>query len=228
MRNKALKTTVVCAVLAATLNCALANSAVSSLNQRNTILSNTGPAAQQTAETPANDHHGVYIQGGVGTILASMQSNTNFDYSAAHGGLGELLAVGYQTGPHFGMEVDMIHVNLSKNIVDSNVDDDYSTSADGYLVAPSIKGLLTIGDHFSIYGKLGIAYAHAFGSSTGTHSSDDPDQDDNTSPSIVLPYTAIGVSYSVSHSIEIGTEYSGFLYGVANAGLLSANLTYHF
>ncbi len=187
------------------------------------------PAATAQAQTPIttrpNYHQGYYMQGGVGTYAGFVDYSTDMRYTGAHGGVGGLFAAGYQTGPHFGIEMDALYGHFSVN--DKEIGGNDSVSANGLLVGPAIKGIATLGNHFYLTGRLGVGYLGIWENDnikTGTPI----DNHDKVSGSLVVPFDGIGMGYAVTNHLDINLNYTGELLLIANAGLVSAGVTYHF
>jgi len=163
---------------------------------------------------------GYYLQGGVGTF--SVVAEANLDVESLSGGTGGLGAIGYQFNPHFAVEVDAIYGSYTYDQDNNGITDAYTL--DGTLVGPAVKGILPLGESLQLYGKFGCALLSASGHYTSGSSS----TENAYSDSVGLPFDAIGLSYSVNNQVDLGVEYTGLLYIVANAGLLSVDATYHF
>lgn len=43
-----------------------------------------------------------------------------------------------------------------------------------------------------------------------------------------LIYTGVGLTYAVTKKVDLGIQYQGAIFGVANAGLVGIGFTYHF
>ena len=192
-----------------------------------TLLSfSTAGFAVSMNQARANYHKGMYASAGLGTFVGFADGGDSLNYQAENGGFGGIAVVGMQTGPHFGFELDSIYGDLSYTQKYDNKTENFSV--DGLLVGPAIKGIATIGDHFYLSGKIGLAYLSLTGTYTTTYSNGSPQSTEKENRSLFLPYDGITLGYAVNKKCDLQVDYTGLLYGVANAGLLSAGLTYHF
>lgn len=74
----------------------------------------------------------------------------------------------------------------------------------------STRFIFPLGDRFSFITKLGVMAPISEHHSTG------------------LIYTGLGLSYAVTKKVDLGIQYQGAVFGIANAGLAGIALTYHF
>jgi hypothetical protein len=164
------------------------------------------------ANTPRNQHTGYFVEGGFGTMAANVLVGSNAGYHSVTGGYGGALSVGKLTTPTFGWELDTILAEVTR----TDPDTQQSASVSGNLIGISGRWVIPLGDNVSINPKLGIAHMY-LAATVG----------ENNSESMFVPYDGFSLSYAANDNIDVGVGYEGFLAVVVNAGLLSANITYH-
>jgi hypothetical protein len=177
-------------------------------------------AATDAANSTATTSQGYYIQGGLGTFALTAASSIEVD--SFSGGAGGLAVFGYQYNQHFALELDAIYGSYSYD--DTTYTPTRHYTLDGGLVGPAMKGILPMGEHWHLYGKLGLALFTA----TGHYTEDGSSEETDDSESIGLPFDAVGINYAINQHVELGVEYTGLIYLAANAGLASFNMTYHY
>ncbi len=172
------------------------------------------------AETPPeqawNKHKGMFIEANVGPNLYAgviVTENNTFS-SSGFQGAGWSAALGYNFSNNFGLEGGFM-----QNYAHYEINDESNVSAHTNLPYMAMRFTVPIGNKLAFIAKLGGMYAWINGS----------DNSDNggSTDKILLPYSGIGFSYALTPKLEITSQYQGAIYGVVNAGLLSAGLTYH-
>lgn len=154
--------------------------------------------------TAWNQHVGSYAELNAGTnvYLLGVVSSAGSTTGAGITGAGWSGALGYNFTPSFGLEAGFM-----QNYVNINQWD--------HTNVPYVSTRFTVpmGDRFSFIGKIGAGYYM---------------QASDISGGVLLPYTGVGFGYALTPNLDITTQYQGLVFGVANAGLLSLGITYHF
>lgn len=167
------------------------------------------------ADNAPNQHTGTYIEATAGTNFYALGliSSDDIGSTAGVGGYAVNAAIGYNITYWFGFEGGF---NRAMAHLDSN------SSHNDSINAPyaSVRFTLPIGQRFSFLAKVGAMYA--------TYTDHKDDQEYSVTHGMVLPYVGVGASYAVTSNIDITAQYQGAVYGVVNAGVLTAGLTYHF
>ena len=170
-------------------------------------------AASASAQTESgqayNRHTGFYASGNVGVTVGAIPdffSNDN-SYLFEAGGIGVNGGVGYQFNSYFAPELGVTYFRFPGN---NNNSDDFNLLL-GYA---ALKGILPLGDRFNINAKLGVSGAKELGS----------DEKSN-----VLPYMGLGMGFALTSNLDFDVGIQGTTFwGLANFGLISGGLTYHF
>lgn len=188
----------------------------------------TSAIAAQAATTDSGDinswnvHHGYYAEFNAGANLYALGVISSGGSASASGfqGGGWSGAVGYSFSRHVAMEAGFM-----QNYAD--FEDDDGNAVAGHTNVPYLAARFTIpaGDRFAFLAKLGLMAPSVTAQAT---SSDGQVDDSASSPTVVLPFVGIGASYAVTPKLEVTAQFQGAVYGIVNAGLMSAGLTYHF
>lgn len=167
------------------------------------------------ADTIPNHHTGVYIEGTAGTNLYALGVLSSDGRTSNVGVIGYALnaALGYNVTPWFGLEGGFTRAMAQTH----NSNHEYQSINAPYA---SVRFTAPIGQRFSLLAKVGAMYANA----SIPHSDDSGSENHG----VVLPYVGVGASYAVTSNVDITAQYQGAVYGVINAGALTAGLTYHF
>lgn len=167
------------------------------------------------ADTISNHHTGAYLEGMAGTNLYELGYFASDGRGAMGGVSGYALsaALGYNTTYWFGLEGGYIR--------SMNSYQDEHTKYQG-INAPyaSTRFTIPLSERFSLLAKVGAMYAN--GDMKKNHTSEFENH------GIVLPFVGIGASYAVTSNVDVTAQYQGAVYGLVNAGALTAGLTYHF
>lgn len=188
-------------------------------------------ASQPISQGSANSRQGWFLGLSGGTFVATVDtSSTSTSYSSLTGGGGGFLSFGYQTGPHFAYEYDTIVGGISDTetfdaVGGGNVK--AKTDTLGVLTGPAIKGIATLGKNFMIYGRLGVGYVKVSNTATPIDKSKKI-SNHIESESGVWPFDGVGMSYAINKKIDINLDYTGLIAIIANAGLVSGGIIYHF
>jgi opacity protein-like surface antigen len=162
-----------------------------------------------------NAHHGFYVEanGGTNLYFLGFISDAGSASSSGFEGSGWGAAVGYNFLPKVALEGGFIQ-NYAQYSEDGN-------TAWGHTNLPYITARFTmpLGDRFAFLAKTGLMAISVDAESSDANAS---------TPTIVLPFIGLGASYALTSKLDITAQYQGAVYGVVNAGLLSAGLTYHF
>ncbi len=177
------------------------------------VLANTAKA-QPEPPTPWNQHTGFYAEINVGSNLYAgvLPTSEGTFSSAGFQGVGYNANLGYFFNHTFALEGGFMQ-NYAK------LDFDEGDNLSGHLNVPYITTRFDVpmGDKFSLIFKAGLLAVWA---------TDDVNHE--STATLVLPYTGVGLGYALTSKLEASVQYQGALYGVVNMGLLSAGLTYHF
>lgn len=183
-----------------------------------TLALQTVFAADAVTHQPLNQHQGFYVEANAGPNLyfGSLVINGNTNSTSGSEGWGWNAAAGYRFTPHFGVEGGFM-----QNSAEYTNDENEQIEAHTNLPYVAMRFTAPIGQRTAFFGKVGgmVASVHFENNSDGST--------DNTS-SIFIPYTGLGFSYALNKKVDVSVQYQGAVYGIVNAGLFSAGLTYHF
>ena len=191
-----------------------------------TMLSITGSALAATSAQPFNPYS--YMSAGVGTFagVLNMSTSTSLNYQVQNGGIGLFLSYGKQATPNFAYELDAILGHFDYTDTSGSTKDDYSVN--GILIGPALKAVLHFDHRVFLSGKVGVGFFGVQGDATSTPKTGGPSSTSTKSSTILLPFDGITLGYSINHNTDVQLDYSGLLYGVVNAGLVSLGMTHHF
>lgn len=144
--------------------------------------------------TEYNKHTGAYVEAGAGATLYHVDL---FVEDQGVSGFGANAAVGYQFNPYVALEAGYFMVTPDNTSV---------------LSAPnvSVKGILPIGNRFSLFAKLGAVGLFAKGQSAGA------------------PFAGVGMGVALTKNLDITVQVQGAIFAWAQVGVATAGLTYHF
>lgn len=152
---------------------------------------------------------GFYVDGNLGWGTSSAVSDFNDStggscnspgVSCSKSSFAWGLGAGYQFMPNLAVDFDYLRTQVFKQTYQGETDTDHMNS-----FVLSAKGILPVGDGFSIYGKIGPAIQDlsVTGSSIGTKSSD--------SNSVVTLYLGLGAQYNITSNFYVGVLGSYFM-----------------
>lgn len=157
------------------------------------------PTSYATDLISYNRHVGPYIGFNAGTNLF-IATDEEITMTEAVG-MGWSTEVGYNFKSYFGLEAGFIQTYIK------TYDGDYGHADVPYLAA---RFTIPMSNRFSFIGKVGSMEGIV------------------TRDKIVLPYVSVGLSYALTPSLDLETQYQGAVYGLVNVGLIGAGLVYHF
>jgi len=172
------------------------------------IPSVTMASATLESKIPNNHHSGFYVGGGLGIAIVASR-NTQKDDGSFTGpiGLGFDTHAGYQFNPYFALEGELIGIQ--------------AIGAEVLLYGVTAKGILPLGQTFSLYAKAGV----------GAGSFRDCDGSCETASTSAILFGG-GVTMAATQKIDVSLGYNGaykhFDKGVATLGIVGLDLTYHF
>jgi OmpA-OmpF porin, OOP family len=152
---------------------------------------------------------GFYVDGNLGWGTSSMLSNFESaglscaGLSCSKSGFAWGLGAGYQFMPNLAVDFDYLRTPALK----------VSANAFGYTEAVTLyansfvlsaKGILPVGDGFSVYGKIGPAIQNF-------NASDNHGNSDSSSNSVVTLYLGLGAQYNITSNFYVGALGSYFM-----------------
>ena len=153
------------------------------------------------ASTPLNQRTGWFTTVGVGTKLTFLAGSNNVDsWEPSAAGV---LTIGKLISPRFAWEFDGFNAYLFRD-----------TKEHLSLVGTSVRWLFPSGDRANFYLKLGV----------GNYRDKSQSRNDND----IIPYNGVGYSYYINKKLDLGLSYQGLLLLIFDAGVFSADITYHF
>ena len=186
------------------------------------LLLVASPLALASENGHLNQHHGAYVgvTAGPNLYYAGIISSDSSTSTGGFTGYGWSADVGYNFTNIFAVEGGFMQNYGSY----SNGDNDRVSIHTNvpYLAA---RFNIPMGQRFSLITKIGGMYVSAHGTNHGKTEAEDMSA---STPSVLLPYVGLGVSYAINKHIDVSVQYQGAVYGIASAGLLGAGLTYHF
>lgn len=155
-----------------------------------------------------NEHAGWYVEANAGTNLALVAISASDTKVTEYGyeGFGYNINAGYNWRP--GRAIELGFMQNYVTYVDNN-----NVRQSDYVNIP----------YTAVRFTLPMMQRGAFIAKVGVMGFDDPKHKEY----LLLPYTGFGFSYAVTHKVDISAQYQGAIYGIVNAGLLSAGITYH-
>jgi hypothetical protein len=166
------------------------------------------------AEPPFNEHQGFYaeVNAGPNIYMGTLVINGTTNSTSGSQGAGWSAAVGYNFKPRFGVEGGFM-----QNYAEYDTDDNEHVEAHTNIPYVAMRFTVPLGQRAAFIAKLGGMYPFV----TDTENND-------TTGGFLLPYTGVGFSYALTRQLDMSVQYQGAIYGIVNAGLMSAGLTYHF
>ena len=155
-----------------------------------------------------NEHAGWYVEANAGVNAAFLAVSSSDTKVAKYGyqGFGYNLNAGYNWRAGRGIEAGFMQNYVSYT-------DDNNTKQQEHVNVPYTAVRFTVP----------MMQRGAFIAKVGVMAFDDP----KDKQYLLLPYTGLGFSYALTHKVDVSAQYQGAVYGIINAGLLSAGLTYH-
>lgn len=149
-----------------------------------------------------NQHQGSFVEFSGGTNLYYLGVFSSEGKVAGGGVSGASLVgtLGYNYTPYFGVEGGLLEALVELN-----------KSNQVYAPYLSTRFTMPLGNRFAVLAKLGVMLPFV-----------------PRDGGLILPFTGIGASYTVSEKLDLGLQYQGAVYGIAGAGTLGLSLTYHF
>ncbi len=188
------------------------------------MMSLSGYALAATSGQPFTPY--TYLSAGVGTFAGFVDTSSTLNYQAENGGVGLLLSYGKQSSSAFAYELDAIvgHFDYTQTADSANE----ALSVNGVLIGPALKGVLHFNNDVFLSGKIGLGFFGVQGDGTSTPKSGGASTKITKSFSLLLPFDGITLGYSINDNTDVQLDYSGFVFGIANAGLVSLGMTHHF
>lgn len=161
-----------------------------------------------------NRHTGYYVEANAGTnlVYALIFSSEGSDQVNTTGGTALSFAFGKMFRPGFGLEAGYMY----SDIRGADDEDDIESLHIPYLTT---RFAWPIGERFDISAKLGLMVP----TYTENHISED-----DTTHTIILPFTGIGASYAATENLAFTVQYQGAFYLLAGIGQLTGGVQYRF
>lgn len=167
--------------------------------------------------TAYNQHRGPWVEAVVGpnAYYLGIFSSGNIHHGGFFG-FGWNANVGYNFTPYIGVEggytrnvLKFKNQNASHQYVKTDVDEPYLAA----------RFTIPFAETSAILFKAGVMDASfkAQQADARIHS-----------PAAFIPYTGIGYSYSLNHTVDLTVQYQGAVYMLVSFGVLGAGVTYHF
>ncbi len=162
--------------------------------------------------TAYNRHTGIYLGGTLGAGLGAVK-NQHGDVQGGFEGFGGSAFLGYQFNPYVGLEGNFIGIGAPYDLT-------------FYMYGAALRGILPLGDRFSLYAKAGIGNLTVqlcdfiFNSGACVTEND------------LGALVGAGASVALTHALSLELDYSGMItsnHGVGGLyGILGLGLTVHF
>lgn len=177
------------------------------------ILTSASALALGTALAATPVDSGVYLEGnlGYGQVRQSVS-----DFTTKHrSGFAWNVDGGYKFNKNFGAEVGYTQYPTQKyvakeGVLPIGVSNKTAKGDENYAIDLALKGILPLQEGFSLFAKLGGAYAHHQDKVIVTYvTPSQPTEIASKAYHKVVPYGAIGAGYAVTPNLELTVQGAG-------------------